>query len=202
MGDSSKPRRRKHRSGKTDAPRGPQESRDARELQVREVSLGVFELVPPACALERADDLEEVTAMLEAGESEIATDELRWLLEGCPNFLAAHRLLGELALEADDLKLARGHFGIAVQLGLKAMRGIAGTLPYYPPNDTASPLPGNEAFHESAKGLVWCLVELGKLDLAREVVDQLLPLDPSDPLATKSLLPRPGDGLLPILPSP
>ena len=36
--------------------------------------------------------------MLAAGENEVARDELRWLLDGCPDFIAAHRMLGELAL--------------------------------------------------------------------------------------------------------
>lgn len=118
--------------------------------------------------------------MLAAGENEIAIDELRWLLDGCGDFIAAHRLLGELALADGDLKLARGHFGYAYEIGLSALppRGFEGPLPYR--------LAANQALLESAKGLAWCLHELGKPKLARRVLGQLLLLDPSDPLGVRA----------------
>src|SRR5262245_10893637 len=76
----------------------------------------------PRCARDRAEDLEEVQAMVEAGEVDVAVDELRWLLSGCSEFMEAHALLGELALAGgNDVPLARGHFGFAVQLGLKTL---------------------------------------------------------------------------------
>jgi hypothetical protein len=135
-----------------------------------------WELVHPRCALERREDLEEVAAMLAAGEVEIAIDELRWLLDGCSDFVAAHHLLGEQAMADGDLRLARGHFGYAYEIGLSAIppRGLDAPLPYR--------LPANQAFLESAKGLAWCLAQLGKRRLGRRVVEQLLLLDPTDPL--------------------
>lgn len=135
-----------------------------------------WELVHPRCALERTDDLEEVRQMIEAGEIEIAIDELRWLLNGCSDFVAAHRMLGELALADGDLKLARGHFGYAYEIALSALpaRGLDAPLPYH--------LAANQAFLESAKGLAWCLHELGKCTFAGRVLQQLLKCDPADPL--------------------
>lgn len=138
-----------------------------------------YELVHPRCALERSEDLEEVQAMIEAGETEVALDELRWLLNGCSEFVAAHRLLGELALADGHLKLARGHFGYAYEIALSAC----------PPGGLDAPLPhrfaSNRAFLEAAKGLAWCLHELGKRKLARRVVEQLLRCDPTDPLKVR-----------------
>ncbi len=120
--------------------------------------------------------------MLEAGETEIAVDELRWLLAECSEFLEAHKLLGEIALLADDAALARGHFGTAFQLGLAALRraGRPHPLPYR--------LPSNQAFFEAGKGLARALVDLGKLDLASEPLETLLACDPSDPLGLAEFL--------------
>ena len=114
--------------------------------------------------------------MLEAGEFEVARDECRWLLEGCSDCLEAHRILGEIALADDDVALARGHFGYAYRLGARAMDDAraTGPLPYR--------LAANRSFFESAKGLVWCLVRLGKREMAAEVVQQMLNYDPGDPL--------------------
>lgn len=138
-----------------------------------------WELVHPRCAQERMDDLEEVHQMLAAGETEIAVDELRWLLDGCGDFIAAHRLLGELALADGDLKLARGHFGYAYEIGLSALPlPFEGQLPYR--------LAANQALLEAAKGLAWCLHELNKPKLARRVLAQLLRLDPADPLGVQA----------------
>lgn len=141
-----------------------------------------WELVHPRCALERAEDIEEVDQMVEMGESEIAIDELRWLLGGCTDFIAAHARLGELAMAADDLALARGHFGQAYRAGEQAMRraGSPGPLPYR--------LPANQEFHSAAKGLVACLINAGKTEMARDVVAQLMRLDPADPLGVRGLL--------------
>jgi len=138
-----------------------------------------WELVHPRCALERSEDLEVVQQMLDAGEIDVALDELRWLLNGCSDFVAAHRMLGELAAADGDLKLARGHFGYAYEIGLSAVPtgGLDAPLPYR--------LPANRAFLEAAKGLAWCLHELGKLKLAVRVVEQLLKCDPTDPLTVR-----------------
>jgi hypothetical protein len=149
-------------------------------VSVRQVPGGdAWELVHPRCARARAEDIEEVEAMLAAGEDEVARDELRWLLDGCPDFITAHRMLGELALEENDVPLARGHFGYAYQIGLRALPrgGLPGLLPY----DRLA----NQAFLESAKGLAWCLRRLGEDPLAQEVTSQLLAFDPTDPLGVR-----------------
>ena len=131
----------------------------------------------PRCALERAEDLAEVRLMIDEGEFDVAIDELRWLLGGCSGMIDAHFLLGKLAVEADgDIPLARGHFGYGYQLGLRALRR----------NKMPSPVlalhPANAGFFNSGRGLVWCLHELGKTEMAREVLEQLLACDPQDPL--------------------
>jgi hypothetical protein len=135
-----------------------------------------WELVPPRCATQRRDDLDEVHKMLEMGEIDVAIDELRYLLEECTDFVDGHRLLGELALTNGDLPLARGHFGYAYTASIRAI-----------PEDFEGPLPyafeANRSFFEAAKGLVHCLVELEKLEMAREVVEKMVVLDPTDPLA-------------------
>ncbi len=122
--------------------------------------------------------------MVAAGEREIARDELRWLLSECHDFLAAHKLLGDLALADNDVRLARGHFGYAYQIGLKAIeRADAKLLPYS--HD------GNRPFFEAGKGLAQCLLKLGKRGLARDVLRRLLELDPSDSLKVRNLNDRP-----------
>ena len=143
---------------------------------------GEFELVPPACALERAEDLEEVHQMIDAGENDIAVDELRWLLNDCPDLLEAHQLLGELALVDGDVRLARAHFGYAFDIGLKALpqERWRGTLPFR--------LPANRSFLTAIKGLAHCLNEIGEANSAREVGRQLMAFDPSDPLRVASWL--------------
>jgi tetratricopeptide (TPR) repeat protein len=187
---SSPPRRRSDeaipsRSRPTSEPNrgkrsGSTVTRAANAIKIKRVGMTEYELLHPRAVLERADDLEEAQAMVAAGEIEIAIDELRYLLSGCHDFIDAHRMLGELALAEDDLHLARGHFGIAYQLGLKAIGDLKGTLP--------ARLPANQSFHESGKGLIWCLGQLGKLDLAAEAADRLVQLDPSDPLGIRRLL--------------
>ena len=123
--------------------------------------------------------------MIEGGEAEIARDELLWLLNGCSDCLLAHKMLGEMALADHDLRLARGHFGYAFEIGSKALdrAGAKGNLPYR--------LPANQAFFEAGKGLAYCLRELGKPALAAEVVSRLVACDPSDPLGVRSLLDTP-----------
>ena len=139
----------------------------------------VWELVHPRCALERAEDIEEVRAMIAGDEVEIAVEELLWLLGGCNDFIDAHRIAGELALAEEDVELARGHFGIAFHLGTKAASGLRGTLPYSRPD--------NQAFLESGKGLIACLLRQKKLEMAHDIVRKMLRLDPSDPLGGKGV---------------
>jgi hypothetical protein len=140
-------------------------------------------LVHPACVRERAEDLDEVRAMVEADEFDVATDELRWLLADCPEFIAAHALLGELALATtNDLQLARGHFGAGYQLGLQALRRANMRKPLL------YSLPANRSFFAAGSGLAASLARLGKIDMAKEVVATLVELDPSDPLMLRAML--------------
>ncbi len=149
--------------------------------------------VHPRCARERAEDLDEVREMIESGESDVAIDELRWLVGGCSEFIEAHALLGELAFADGDFALARGHFGFAVQLGLKVLQRakVRGPLPYAQP--------ANRAFHEAGRGLVTSLVKLGMLEKAKALVEDLIRLDPADPLKLRAALDEAGSGDLPIV---
>jgi hypothetical protein len=107
------------------AKRKPQRRREqpSSGLGVRRATDGrSWVFVHPRCARDRAEDLEEVELMIESGEMDIALDELRWLLSDCPEFVAAHVLLGEIAREIGDLPLARGHYGAGYQLGLQTLR--------------------------------------------------------------------------------
>jgi len=140
-----------------------------------------WEFVHPRCARRRRADMEEVEAMVESGETEIARDELVWLLSECPDFLDAHVHLGLIALEEEDPKLARGHFGRAYELCLRALEAA----------DNPQPIPysldGNKPFYEAAKGLVHCLLDMGRQKVAQDVCRRIAPLDPSDPLAIQRL---------------
>lgn len=132
---------------------------------------------------ECAEDLEEVREMIEAGETAVAVDELRWLLGMCHEMLAAHFLLGKVAVEADnDIALGRGHFGAGYQLGLQAWRRAR------QPKPVAALHPANRVFFDCGRGLCWCLHQLDKNDLAIEVVEQMLGMDASDPLGLKTWL--------------
>ena len=151
-------------------------------------------LVHPRCVRERAEDLEEVRAIVEAGEIDVAIDELRWLVGGCSEFVEAHALLGELALATgNDVRLARGHFGFAVQLVLTTLKRakVAGPLPYHQP--------ANRAFFEAGRGLAWCLAKLELLPKAAELVDTLVKLDPADSAELRKLLDELRTGGLPIV---
>ena len=151
-------------------------------------------LVHPAGVRERGEDLDEVREMIEAGEFEIATDELRWLVADCHEFIAAHALLGELALETgNDLALARGHFGAGYQLGLQALRRAK------MPKPLLYSQPANRPFFAAGRGLAGCLARLEKMEMAKEVVDTLVELDPSDPLKLRTMLDELATGGKPIV---
>ncbi|MBL9122535.1 MAG: tetratricopeptide repeat protein [Planctomycetaceae bacterium] len=141
-----------------------------------------WEFVHPRSVRDRAEDLEEVHLMIDGGEEEIAVEELRWLLEGCPDFIEAHKILGELAMTAGDVKLARAHFGYAYDLGMAALGGreLPGPLAYE--------RPANQPFFEAAKGLAWSLTQVGLPEKAREVLQRMLRLEPSDPLGARGML--------------
>ncbi len=130
----------------------------------------------PRCVRDRAEDLEEVRAMIGAGETEIALDELRWLLSGCSEFIAAHVLLGDLASAAGDLPLARGHYGAGYQLGLQTLRRAK------MPKPLLYSQPANRPFFDAGRGVIECLRKLGKPQMAAEIVETLVSLDPSDSL--------------------
>lgn len=151
-------------------------------MRLRRVGGEGWELLHPRCARDRAEDLEEVQAMLAAGEIEIAKDEVLWLLDACHDFLEAHKLLGELAYAEGDIQLARGHFGYAFQIGQRAI-AAAGN-----PRPVPYKLAENQPFHEAGKALVLCLLQLQKRELAAQAVAEMLSYDPSDPLGLRQLL--------------
>jgi hypothetical protein len=155
-------------------------ARTETSVRARKRADGAWELVHPRCALDRDEDLHEVRMMLQAGERDVARDECRWLLEGCTDCLEAHRLLGEIAVAENDFPLARGHFGYAYRLGTQALdrAQVPGPLPYR--------LAANQGFFAAGAALVRCLTQLGKADMAAEVIARLLALDPSDPLGLKA----------------
>ena len=161
---------------------GRRRDRGGIALVRRETPTGIaWEIVQPRCARQRREDIEEVEAMVEAGETDIARDELVWLLAECPDFLDAHVQLGLIALEEGDPRLARGHFGRAYELCLKVIDGGGGhaAVPYA--------LPGNQPFHQAAKGLAHCLMETGRRRTAAEVCRRVLALDPADALGLSRL---------------
>jgi len=149
--------------------------------------------VHPRCARDMAEDLEEVQSMIEAGETDIALDELRWLLSGCSEFIAAHVLLGDLARDASDVPLARGHYGAGYQLGLQTLRRAK------MPKPLLYSQPANQSFFEAGRGLVWSLEKLGKPQMAEEVMSTLLELDPTDPLHVRALLDELRSGGAPVI---
>ncbi|MEZ6069021.1 MAG: hypothetical protein R3C10_01865 [Pirellulales bacterium] len=175
---------RRNSSPRTGKPVGAAPDGDrphATALRVRLLDDGASaELVHPRCAAQRREDLEEVEAMLSAGEFEVARDELRWLLDGCSDLVEAHLKLGEIAVAEGDVPLARGHFGYACQVCEAALRGRPLVrLPYE--------LAANRAFFEAAKGAAWCLAQLGRRQDAERIAERMLALDPSDPLGFGTL---------------
>jgi hypothetical protein len=149
--------------------------------------------VHPRCARDRAEDLEEVQSMIEAGEADIALDELRWLLSGCSEFIAAHVMLGDLARDANDIPLARGHYGAGYQLGLQTLRRAK------MPKPLLHSQPANRPFFEAGRGLIWALEKMNKPQMADEVVSTLLDLDRADPLHLKTLIDQLRSGGAPIV---
>jgi hypothetical protein len=151
-------------------------------IRVEQTADGSWQLVHPRCALVRQEDIEEVETMIAAGENEIARDELRWLLGECHDFLAAHKLLGDLALADGDFRLARGHYGYAYQLGIQAIdrAGDVKSLPYAQA--------ANQVFFQAGRGLVVCLQKMNKQGMTRDVVGRLLQFDAGDPLGLRKLL--------------
>lgn len=141
---------------------------------------------------DRADDIDEVRQMIDGGEPEIAADELRWLLAECPDHMAAHALLGELAAAENDLQLARAHFGYAFQIGDKTLNATR----------CPGPMPGadprNAAWHDAALGLAWALEEQGDAKMADDVCAKAIKMDPADPAGIRAMLDELRSGGLPM----
>lgn len=179
------------------AKRKPQRRRpnsSSKGVSVRRTADGrSWALVHPREARDRAEDLEEVAAMIEAGELDVALDELRWLLSDCSEFIAAHVLLGNLAKEMGDTPLARGHYGAGYQMGLQALRREK------MPKPLLFSQPANQPFFEAGRGLTWSLEKLGKPQMAEEVVATLCALDPSDPLEIRAMLDEMRSGGAPVV---
>ncbi|HEY2759996.1 MAG TPA: hypothetical protein VGI75_04615, partial [Pirellulales bacterium] len=94
----------------------------------------------------------------------------------------------DLALADGDFRLARGHYGYAYQLGIQALEksseftasGASQRLPYA--------IAANQPFYQAGRGVVECLLKMGKRNLAQDVINRLLTLDSRDPLAIRRLL--------------
>jgi hypothetical protein len=152
---------------------GPPQRTDTTRLQLKRLDGNRFAFQPPVCAHDRQEDLDEVQAMIAAGELEIARDELLYLVSDCRGFLEAHNRLGELALEEADLALARGHFGFAFEIGIESLpKGFRGVLP--------STADYNAPFFLSGRGLARCLIARGQKAEGRNVLEQLARFDPRD----------------------
>jgi hypothetical protein len=151
-------------------------------VKVKQQKSGEWTFVQPRCVRERELDLEDVEAMLDAEEVEIARDELRWLLEGCPDNIAIHYWLRDLAMREQDVKLARGHYGYAYEIGHRALRR----------ENFPTPLPAaheeNELWFAAAKQLAWCLKLLEKKELLADVIRFVQHCDPQNTLQLAALL--------------
>lgn len=142
-------------------------------LKLRRLDGDRFALLAPITAIDRQEDLEEVRTMIAAGEFEIARDELLYLVSDCRGFLEAHNLLGELALEEEDVALAQGHFGFAYEIGMDSLpAGFRGRLP--------ANKEYNGAFFLAGRGAARCLIARGQADKGREVLERLAQLDPQE----------------------
>lgn len=139
-------------------------------LRMRRLDGNRFALQKPAAAFEREDDLDEVQQMIAAGEFEIARDELLYLVADSRSFLEAHNLLGELALEEEDIGLARGHFGFAYEVGLDSLGSdFKGILP--------AGRDYNREFFRAGRGVARCLIARGDRAEGRAILEKLLKLD-------------------------
>jgi hypothetical protein len=108
-------------------------------------------------------DYEEGMELWRAGDPEAARDALRFALQGCGDNLWVHVALGRIALEEfHDPSLARGHFGYAYELALRAI----------PPDFRGRLVTDrvmNQPFYEAAEGLATCYEALEKRTDAEEV---------------------------------
>jgi hypothetical protein len=149
-------------------------------LPLKRIDGNLYAFQPPLCACDRKEDIDEVHQKISGGELEIARDELLYLVSDCRAFLEAHNLLGELALEENDIPLSQGHFGFAYEIGLDSLPpGFRGILP--------ANRDYNRAFFLAGRGLARCLIARGQRDKGRDVLVQLLKFDPREE-TVKSLL--------------
>lgn len=149
-------------------------------LSLKRLSKNEWMFVAPDCAVEREMDLEDAREMRAGQEEEIARDELLYLVADCHGFMSAHNELGELALEQNDVKLARGHFGFSYENGLKSLPpGFSGQLPHAEGY--------NAPFFAAGCGVARCLVALGRVEEGEKVLKKLSQFDPHEP-DTQSLL--------------
>ena len=176
MTDAPLPAGRPERGGRRRRSRGRSKSNAPRKpppLRLRRLDRNRFALAAPSCARDREEDLDEVRRMIIADEREIARDELLYLVADCRAFLAAHNLLGELALELGDVPLARGHYGFAYEVGLESLGdGFQGILP--------AGLDYNSEFFLAGRGLARCLIATGRREEGRGVLQFLARLDPRE----------------------
>lgn len=94
------------------------------------------------------DDFEEGVEAWKAGAIEEARDILRFGLEGCGDNLWIHVALGRIALERDaNLRLARAHFGYALDLALRAIGRDTGALLPFEHSD-------NRPLYDAIDGLI------------------------------------------------
>ncbi len=175
-------RKKKRKPGKK--PRGthkPSQRKTALRVKWGEY-LQSWELVHPRCVRDRADDLEEVVLMVNAGEVDVALDELRWLLEDCSDFVDAHRLLGELAIDVENWPLARGHLGYCYDIGSAALNNAGAEGPL------SHDVPANRGLLSATYLFAGVLYRLDKRKTARSILRRLLAWDPKDSLGAAELL--------------
>lgn len=159
---------------KQSASRSAVQQRPHDVLSLKDLGSGKYALLAPRLATERAEDLEEVREMIEHQELEVARDELLYLVGDCRGFVEAHNLLAELALEENDVKLARAHYGFGFENGLETLpEKFSGKLP--------AGVEYNPAFFEAGRGVARCLIALGQLAEGRDVLEMLLRFDPEEP---------------------
>lgn len=163
---------RPRRSGRPGPGRGPRKGpgphrrggpRPSGSIRLAPIGGNRFELVHPSCVRETELDYEEGMEIWKAGDPEGARDALRYALAACRDNLWIHVALGRIALEEfRDPALARGHFGYAVDLGLRAIPpGLQGVV--------ARDRPANRPFYEAIDGMVGTLEALGKQGDAAEL---------------------------------
>lgn len=143
-----------NRNGPRESSGGQPRGDAGSSLSLREFARREYELVHPRCVAERQLDYEEGVEAWRAGEPEAAREILLDALSGCAKNVFIHVALGQMAL--DDFKnarLARGHFGYAVELIRSALaRDFRGRLP----NSRAA----NAPIARAIEGLARCYDQL------------------------------------------